>query len=39
MCSCFDKESIVKRGFVTYTDFGAVGDGVNEDFKAIYEAN
>lgn len=34
-----NKDAIKERGFVTYLDFGAVGDGVTEDFKAIYEAH
>ena len=27
------------RGYVTYEDFGAIGDGVTDDFGAIYKAH
>ena len=30
---------IFERGYVTYEDFGAVGDGKTNDFKAIYDAH
>ncbi len=32
-------ESMIKRGYVKYSDFGAVGDGINNDHAAIYEAH
>ena len=32
-------ETIVARGYVTYEDFGAVGNGVANDFAAIYWAH
>lgn len=33
----FDK--IIQRGFVKYSDFGAVGDGVNDDFESLFSAH
>lgn len=32
-------KEIIQRGFVKYSDFGAVGDGASEDFDAIYNAH
>jgi hypothetical protein len=32
-------EDLIKRGYVSYEDFGAVGDGVTDDFGAIYKAH
>ena len=32
-------KNFIERGFVTYADFGAVGDGVTDDFKAIKAAH
>lgn len=39
MCTENKELDIIKRGYVTYEDFGAVGDGVTDDFKAIREAH
>ncbi|MBE6643840.1 MAG: hypothetical protein E7612_00515 [Ruminococcaceae bacterium] len=33
------EDLILKKGFVSYEDFGAVGDGVADDFTAIYKAH
>ena len=33
------EEMILKKGYVSYEDFGAVGDGVTDDFTAIYRAH
>ena len=33
------ENDILTRGYVTYEDFGAVGDGVTDDFRAIREAH
>ena len=32
-------EFMIERGYVKYSDFGAVGDGVNNDHAAIYNAH
>ncbi len=32
-------KDLIKRGFVKYSDFGAFGDGVSEDFVALYNAH
>ena len=34
-----NKQLKIDRDYVTYEDFGAVGDGKNEDFGAIYKAH
>jgi len=30
---------LINRGYVKYSDFGAVGDGKSEDFSALYDAH
>ena len=32
-------EDIIKRGYVLYSDFGAVGDGISEDYESLYNAH
>lgn len=32
-------QELIKRGYVKYSDFGAVGDGVTNDHTAIYNAH
>lgn len=32
-------KAIIERGFVKYSDFNAVGDGVHDDSEALYEAH
>ena len=34
-----DKKNISDKEYVTYEDFGAVGDGVTNDFEAMYNAH
>ena len=33
------EKSLIERGYVKYSDFGAVGDGITNDHTAIYNAH
>ena len=34
-----DEKLILERGYVLYSDFGAIGDGVTDDFEAIFASH